>query len=254
MDGDGNVKQGDIPGSWNQAVEAILRLIGYETDVARRMRRLAEVFRGAPYVANSLVGGPDEPEQLVVQLKAFDCVTLVENTLALARSTTPAGFVDELKKTRYQGGEVEWAARLHYFSDWLKSNEKRGAVRNRTRGAGSRSIESWLGTLAGLPVRRTRLHVVPKGKIHLAQRRISNGSIVAFASVRAKLDFFHAGLLFREASEASEASGSPAEEMTLCHASRSAGKVLAEPLGDFLKRNRMRGIAFAAPMGTGDFR
>lgn len=203
-------------------------------ETARRLRETADAWVGRPYVANSLIGGPDQPEELVVNLRAFDCVTFIECVLAAARSRSPRGFVDELKRTRYREGRVGWSSRLHYFSDWMKSNQARGAIKIRTRGTGSGCIEAGLDVVAGLSARRVRFHVVPKSKIHLARRRIRDGSIVAFASTRSKLDFFHTGLIFVE------------EEMLLCHASRKAKRVIAEPLAGYLKRNRMRGIAFAS--------
>jgi hypothetical protein len=213
------------------------------TGIVGRMRSFADACVDRPYVADSLVGGPEEPERLVILLSAFDCVTFVECALALARSRTPAGFVRELRRTRYRGGRVAWAARLHYFSDWLRSNQRRGAVRIRTRGAGSRSIQATLGFVPGLPARRVRFHVVPKRGLRQARRRLDDGAVIAFASVRARLDFFHTGLVFQDE-----------EGMTLFHASRSAGRVLAEPLGDFLGRNRMRGVAFASPLRRGGSR
>lgn len=199
-----------------------------------RLRKTADAWLGRPYVANSLIGGPDWPEELVVDLRAFDCVTFVECVMAAARSRSPGGFLDELRRTRYREGRVGWFSRLHYFSDWMKSNQDRGAIRIRTRGAGSGCIETGLGVVAGLPARSARFHVVPKRKIHLARRRLCDGSIVAFASIRANLDFFHTGLVFD--------AGGP----LLYHASRKAEKVIAEPLADYLEQNRMRGIAFAS--------
>jgi len=198
------------------------------------MRRIAEAWLGRPYIADSLIGGPDRPEKLMVNLQAFDCVTFIECVLAKARSRSRKGFIEELKKIRYRKGRVEWSARLHYFSDWMKSNQKRGVIRIRTRGPGSRSVETGLDVIAGLPARRVRFHVVPKQKIHLARGRIRDGSVVAFASTRSKLDFFHTGLIFI------------GDGLILYHASRKAKKVIAEPLEDYLKRNRMRGIAFAS--------
>jgi len=201
------------------------------------MRRIAEAWLGRPYIADSLIGGPDRPEKLVVNLRAFDCVTFIECVLAKARTGSRKEFIEELKKIRYRGGRVEWSARLHYFSDWMKSNQQRKVIKIRTRGPGSRSIETRLDILAGLPARSVRFHVVPKQKLHLARRRILDGSIVAFASTRSRLDFFHTGLIFIS------------DGLLLYHASRKAKKVIAEPLEKYLKRNRMRGIAFASVEG-----
>lgn len=219
-------------GVYNRFVN-LHHMLADELDIGRRMRKVADAWAGRPYTASPLIGGPDQPERLVVNLQAFDCVTFIECVLAAARSRSRKGFEEELKNTRYRGGRVEWSSRLHYFSDWMNSNQKRGAIRIRTRGPGSHSIETGLDVIKGLPARRVRFHVVPKQKIHLARRRISDGSIVAFASTRAKLDFFHTGLVFNE------------DGLLLYHASRKAKKVIVEPLPDYLKRNRMRGIAFA---------
>jgi len=235
--------------SQKKRARVILRAISNESDITNRMQKLADIFVGRPYIANSLIGGPNEPEELVVNLKAFDCVTFIESVLALARGKSPAGFLSELKEIRYRHGLVNWASRLHYFSDWMKSNQRRGIVRIRTRGAGSYSIEKTLADFKGLPARTVRFQIVPKSKVHLARRRIANGSIVAFASLRSGLDFYHTGLLFFP-----EMSVGSLKEMVLYHASRDTKKVVAEPVYDFLKRNRMRGIAFAVPRYPGDVR
>ena len=232
---------------WERKADVLHHLIAHEKLISRRLQGIAGSLLGSPHISAPCCGGPKESEKLVFGFDAFDCVTFIENTLALARSRSKARFITELKKTRYRDGLVEWSSRLHYFSDWLVCNEERGAVEIRTRGSGAREIEAVISLIEGLPARRVRFHVVPKKKIHLALPRLSNGSVVAFASVRSKLDFFHAGLAFSRSQH-----GRSREEIQLYHASKSAGKVIAEPLSDFLERNRMRGIAFAAPRKVGD--
>jgi hypothetical protein len=220
------------------------RAISSVSDFESRSRQIADAFLGLPYIENSLIGGPKQPEKLVVNLEAFDCVTFVENVIALARSRSEKGFLDELTKTRYKNGKVSWSSRLHYFSDWMKHNEKRGAIRVRTRGAGSRAIDKTVGFIEGLRTRRVRFHIVPKKEIRSALPRLPSGSIVAFASVRSKLDFFHTGFLF---SDFKSTSTSSIDHLLLYQAQKGAGKVIAQPLAEFLKLNRMKGIAFATP-------
>lgn len=224
---------------WRRTAGAILRRVRTERDVAVRMAHIAQGFAGAPYLANPLIGGPDQLERLVIRLDAFDCVTFVEQVLALARSASAAGFRDELIRTRYRAGVVDWAARLHYFSDWLAANQRRGAIRIRTPGPGARTIQARLSSLAGLPARRVRFALVPKRYLARARSRLVDGSIVAFATLRRDLDFFHTGLVFYDRSPGLDAGP------MLWHASRSAGRVIAQPLFDYLARNRMRGIALA---------
>lgn len=91
-------------------------------------------FLDAPYKAHTLEG--NAPEQLVVNLKEFDCVTFVETTLALARcikmqKMTFEEFKRQLQFIRYRDGIIDgYASRLHYFSDWIDNNVQKGVVKN----------------------------------------------------------------------------------------------------------------------------
>jgi N-acetylmuramoyl-L-alanine amidase-like protein len=207
-------------------------------DVISRVQHFAEALRGKPYVSHPLIGSRDQAEALVTGVLGFDCVTFVETVLALARSESPAHFRQELVLLRYRGGAISWEERHHYFSDWLAENERRGVLEINTRGQGSERIESRLAVLEGLPPRDTAFEVVPTRSLERAIPRIANGSVVAFASEREGLDYFHVGLLFFE----------KPGELLLVHAAKSIGSVGKEPLAAFLERNQMRGISFARPL------
>jgi hypothetical protein len=206
-------------------------------EVSSRVQRFAESLIGRPYVSHPLIGGPNKAEELVTGLSGFDCVTHVETVLALARSQSSADFQRELILLRYRDGKVAWEQRLHYFSDWLSENERRGVLQIDTRGPGSQRVTARLAVVEGLPPRNTEFDVVPKENLALAIPRIASGSVVAFASERDGLDYFHTGLLFFE---------KPGELM-LVHAAKTVGSVGKEPLAAFLERNTMRGISFARP-------
>jgi cell wall-associated NlpC family hydrolase len=60
--------------------------------------------------------------------------------------------------------------------------------------------------------------------------KIETGDLIFFASTRAHLDVFHCGILIRNG-----------HGVLLRHASRSKGSVVEQPLGEFLKQNRMAG-------------
>lgn len=225
--------------SQKQEIQSIHRAIAKENDTRRRFCLIAQRFLGRSYLANPLGGGLGQPEKLEVNLKGFDCVTLVETSLALARSRSIKGFLHELRHLRYRNGHIAWSHRLHYFYDWLVHNQKRGAVRIRSRGEGSRPVTVTLKLLKGFSPRRARFHVVPKMALKCALPRILDGTIVAFASTRAGLDFFHVGILAWSQRKGQKS------YLTMTHAPRSIGKVFQEPLDCFLGRNRTRGIAFA---------
>ncbi len=114
-----------------------VRGLAPDTPVPLLMTEVGQRFIGLPYVENSLnVGemraGVSEP--LISRLDGFDCVTLVESSLAIARSvalgdTTPDGFRRELERLRYRGGKrSDFTSRLNYFSEWISDNAARGTL------------------------------------------------------------------------------------------------------------------------------
>ncbi len=109
---------------------------------------IGERLVGTPYEPHTLeLPGP---ERLVINLEALDCVTFVENVLAMARlawSADPAltddpalfaaAYRRELSAIRYRGGRPGgYGSRLHYFSEWIDDNAARGRVRPLARDLG----------------------------------------------------------------------------------------------------------------------
>lgn len=98
------------------------------------LEQTARFFLGTPYVAHTL--DKTQKEELVVNLHELDCVTFVENVLALSLATYSGNlsedyFVEKLTKIRYRNNEVmDYASRIHYTSDWIFENERKGLIRN----------------------------------------------------------------------------------------------------------------------------
>ena len=98
------------------------------------LEHTAHFFLGTPYVANTL--DKNNEEQLVVNLHELDCVTYVENVLALSLAANSNdfsfdNFKAQLQAIRYRNGELsDYASRLHYTSDWIFDNEKSGLLEN----------------------------------------------------------------------------------------------------------------------------
>ena len=207
--------------------------------VAARVEALSALLLGAPYEANGLVGSAETPELFVAPLDRFDCVTYVESVYALARAGDPAGFADELRKIRYEGGVVEWARRNHYMTDWLRRNGKAGVVWPvAAEGLGVRK-EKLLNVVPGLPAKKVSLYPVPKSKLRAYAPRLKNGDLLLFVSTKPGLDVFHRGLLVLSGGV-----------LKLRHASRSAGRVVEEELSGFLRANAMAGLLASRPQET----
>ncbi|OGQ84198.1 MAG: hypothetical protein A2289_10740 [Deltaproteobacteria bacterium RIFOXYA12_FULL_58_15] len=91
--------------------------------------RAARIQLGKPYDKSPQ---SSEPEVLRVDLTQFQCVSLVESSLAVAscvwqNHATEQCFVREIESMRYRDGKMDgFASRLHYAPDWLSDNERRG--------------------------------------------------------------------------------------------------------------------------------
>jgi hypothetical protein len=183
--------------------------------------RIAARFVGAPYVPNTLEA--EGEERLIINLRTFDCVTLVESVLAMARMVRDgrdsfADFRAELQRIRYRDGAINgYVSRLHYFSDWIGDNERRGLVEDVTRSLGgvqdaeridfmSRNADAYrqlsnpevLDAIRSLErrVNERARYVIPQDRIGAAAQEIRNGDVIAATSSVRGLDVAHTGFAY----------------------------------------------------------
>lgn len=193
--------------------------------------RAAELALGLPYAAYTLEqyladGGTPANEPLTLHLSKFDCVSLVESAIAVAR-TAAAGpgagwdrFAREVERMRYRGGERRgFASRLHYFSEWMADGARRGLVRDLGRELGGvrdeRPLRFMTEHRSSYPalrdeatfaaIRRMERSLdsaprwrVPAERIVQVQDRIDSGDVLAFATAIPGLDVTHTGLAHRD--------------------------------------------------------
>ena len=205
--------------------ELIRFLDGRKTSTASPDQFVLEVgkfFLQRPYVVGTLEtkGG----ERLVVNLREFDCVTFVETVIALAccvksRRESLEAFKRLLRRIRYRQGRLQgYASRLHYFSDWIHDNQKKGIVRNVTAEIGGRSLKKTINFMtrhpetypplrdaAGLQsmksveraISRRSLFVIPKETLKDLEGRIHDGDVIAIMTNTEGLDVQHVGFAIR---------------------------------------------------------
>ena len=181
---------------------------------------VGEQLIGRPYTAG-LLDAP-ETETLVVDLRQFDCVLYVENVIALAQTIAlgEASYEDyaaRVERLRYREGTLGgYCSRLHYFTDWIRDNEGRGAVRNVTREAGGERFDKTLAFMsehrdsypkleddsayacivdmeAGL--REVELFYIPQSRIAGAYGALQAGDVIATATSIGGLDVTHTGFV-----------------------------------------------------------
>lgn len=204
--------------------------------VGERMGFISGALLGAPYIGHTLIGGPDEAERFVLREDGFDCVTFCETVLAAARARAPEDTADELRRIRYRHGEVDWLARNHYFAEWGLNNIASGMLRPVVL-PGAALRQKTVDYMPELGVRRLAFAAVPSASLIAHGDRLATGDIVGFLSRRPGLDCFHTGLIVVGDDGA----------LSLRHASKSRGRVLDQPLAEFLAGNGVRNVAIWRP-------
>jgi hypothetical protein len=225
-------------------------------------------FLGTPYAAGTLE--TKRAEHLVVNLRELDCVTFVENVVALAwlgrsRQRSFDSFRRLLRKIRYRQGRLQgYASRLHYFSDWIHDNENKGIVRDVTEEIGGRPFHKaviFMTTHADLypplkhavnfrrmrsverVISRRKLFFIRKKDLRRLEGEIHDGDLIAITTNAEGLDILHVGFAARVKSR-----------IHLFHASSAEGGVVLSPktLYRCLMESKVRsGIMVARLEGRG---
>ncbi|HUH12764.1 MAG TPA: N-acetylmuramoyl-L-alanine amidase-like domain-containing protein [Longimicrobiales bacterium] len=188
--------------------------------IGTALARLGETFVGTTYTPGTL--DPEGAERLVVNLAELDCVTFLENMLAMVRvlragqTDSFEAFKRQLERIRYRGGEMDgYVSRLHYFSEWIGDNEEKGIVTNVTRELGgvrdpepihfmtSNRDAYWqledAEVVTAIEAIEERLSsvdrwVIPQARIADVASGIQDGDIIAATSALPGLDVAHTGM------------------------------------------------------------
>jgi hypothetical protein len=201
-----------------------------ESSVSERMDFVSRALLGTRYQADTLIGGPQQPERLVVRDDAFDCVTFCEFVLAVALARSYPEFETTLRAVRYANGEVQWHERNHYFAEWCRSAVAKGICARVPIGDGiaiARTV-NW----SNLGRREVSIDAVAPATVLAHGELLTNGDIIGFVSRRRNLDFFHTGLVII------------GEDGTLIlrHASETRRRVVDGPLAEFVAANNVQHV------------
>jgi hypothetical protein len=190
------------------------------------MGKIAHEFEGTPYVGFTLETSKDQ-ESCVVNLKGLDCVTFFEDTLCMARmlkhgKSKPADLLAEVQHTRYRGGKMgDFTTRLHYTTDWMFDNEKKGVVKILAPGLpGAQPFTQKVGIMSAKPVNYRQLGAhpelvptikkiedqinsrqlmyIPLDKIADAEPLLKTGDIIGVATKEPGIDIAHTGLCIKD--------------------------------------------------------
>src|SRR5208337_1512871 len=122
-------------------VEQLLSQTKDDRAIDSRIEVLSRHFLGRPYQTNPLIGSADSAEVFAASIDRFDCVTYIETVVALARATTVDGFIEWLRKIRYERGRIQWDRRNHYMTLWIRNNVREGIIRRVSMAVATVSME-----------------------------------------------------------------------------------------------------------------
>ncbi|MGB1655883.1 MAG: N-acetylmuramoyl-L-alanine amidase-like domain-containing protein [Longimicrobiales bacterium] len=191
------------------------------------MAVIGQSFVGTAYLPGTLEA--DGPERLVINFRAFDCMTFVETVHALSvvlkngaadrlddRASVETEYEQVVQALRYRNGFLNgYESRLHYFSEWIYDNDRRRLITDISRDLGGvldREVIDFMSThpdaygqlsnprvLEDIESIERRLsqrgrYFIPQDRIAAVTDRIQNGDIIAATSTIDGLDVAHTGL------------------------------------------------------------
>jgi hypothetical protein len=216
-----------------------LILFGQKDSYTQQIIRTIDSLIGKSYKSGTLE--INESESLVTNMNEFDCVTFVETVTALSvcgenRENYSVCFTNELKKMRYKNGKIDgYTSRLHFFSSWIIQNGRGLYYNDITKKLGGEPLNRNVNLMSSnrelypklndknlIEIKKyeselsnTTFYYIPKNKIKDIERKIPNGSLIAFVSKNETIIIAHTGFSYNKANK-----------VTLAHASSDNKKAV----------------------------
>lgn len=213
-------------------------------------------FIDTPYKSGTLE--TNTSESLIINASELDCLTLVENSIAITKTISSGNlsfenFKNQLKKLRYRNGIINgYASRIHYFSEWLSENEKNNIFEICSKKIGGIPYDVTVNFMSSHPQfykqlkddslltgeislleqrisTSDSLFYIPKDKVKEIEKYLKEGMIIGITTNIPGLDISHSGITVKVN-----------DRIHLLHASSDAGKVVITPipLYDYLMSNK----------------
>lgn len=188
-------------------------LQGRESAFAERLADVAERTLGTPYANGPLGEGPGAPydPDPLADFTRVDCVTFVEQSLALACSESREEAVGRLQRIRYRDGRIDFEARNHFMiTDWFPNNafcrDATGDLgvptESLTRAISRKDFFQRVKAPAlgqDTPDRTVTLKYVPRTEAAAAEAQLPSPAVVGFVGKTDWLFVVHCGLYLRDA-------------------------------------------------------
>ncbi|MGL5701160.1 MAG: DUF1460 domain-containing protein [Kluyvera sp.] len=167
---------------------------------------VSSAFLQTPYQGQTLIGSQSEPEQLVVNFRGVDCFTLIDYVQALTKSDSRETFLQQLVKTRYNDGKVDYLNRRHFFSDWFNNAPENARDVTPEISPNYLTAQKHLNLkpgggeyIPGLGVKLVDINYIPGYAIDReVLENLHNGDYVGVYSPMQGLDVTHTGIVIRK--------------------------------------------------------
>ena len=218
-------------------------------NINERINYFSNKLKGKPYFLGPLGEGlsiyPSYKPR--VNFREMDCLTYMEHVLALAHSKNYSDFFNILQNIRYKNGIIDYKTRNHFLiADWLQNNkfalDNELWIMNNEYKLFEKEIykKKFFGDSSAINP-KISIDFLPKEKaiIYADTAKFAKDTIfgVAILSDLPGLDAAHTGF----------AIGNGAKNgLKFRHASQLKGKVIEQPLSEFLKTTKIKtpGIVF----------
>jgi len=217
-------------------------------NINERINYFSEKLKGKPYFLGPMGEGrsihPSYKPR--VNFNEMDCLTYIEHVLALAYTKDYNDFFNVLQKIRYKNGVMEYNKRNHFLvADWLLYNQLK--VESEDLALGNfllfeKEIDrkkffndsSLVNPKVSIPFLPKEKAIVYADTVKFAKDTIF---AVAILSDLPGLDAAHTGFVV---------GSSKKKGLMLRHASQLKGKIIEQPLSEFLKTTKIKtsGISF----------
>ena len=212
----------------------------------KRLDYFSQKLLGRPYKLGPMGEGhfdriDDKP---LVYLDSVDCMTYVENVVALAMAKSEKSLFRQLQRLRYKGGNISYMTRKHYMlDDWVGEGKYAKVVPMEGEVSVTRTMPKkeffkshnlkYTGKEKPLKIR-----YMPLDKAIEMAKKPYTGAMkvlgVAFVASSDNIDVTHTGFVVF----------TPGKKPILRHASSIKKQVVELPLADYLATRKIPGITF----------
>jgi 3D (Asp-Asp-Asp) domain-containing protein len=240
--------------TWEEIELVMCNILRVESDVNKRIEFYSELAKGTPKVLFCLGEGPDGKydKDPLIDLARADCMTFVEQTLALAISKNYKETFDNLQKIRYKDGIIDFKKRNHFtIADWLSNNEwlledvtekiSQSFCKEMTKIIDRRKTFARMGctdTVDVSPPETLTVKYIPKNKLLAIEKNLEGGEIVSLIQNKSGIFSYHMGIIAKDRNN----------KTIFRHSSTSAKKVVDESYKDlvgYLRRDKnIAGVIF----------